>query len=163
MGLISRVSSRTYRKSFTYNVLCINQTMAPKRRFGFGSKKPSKPYPKQNTYSNTSYNKNSYNKNSYSNPSSSYNKPKVNSKIPYAGLGAYGTTKTFNSLSKGKGTFIGGKSGGMNKYAKGAIALGTAYVGYKVAKGVGKTIGQAYFRDMPRIYGSRSMYYGNSR
>merc|ERR1712131_232273 len=43
-----------------------------------------------------------------------------------------------------------------------AVKLGTAYVGYKVAKGAGKAIGRGIFGGMPRLYGSQGYYYGNS-
>jgi len=43
---------------------------------------------------------------------------------------------------------------------KTAVGLGTAYVGYKVAKGLGKTIGRAMWMGYPRIYGTQSHFYG---
>merc|ERR1711887_16545 len=62
-------------------------------------------------------------------------------------MGSYGSLK---STMKQKGMY------------NNAVKLGTAYVGYKVAKGVGKTIGSAMWMGYPRIYGTQSHFYGMS-
>merc|ERR1712178_279490 len=49
-----------------------------------------------------------------------------------------------------------GKSKG---YYNTAVKLGTAYVGYKAAKGIGKTIGSSMWMGYPRIYGTQSHFY----
>lgn len=65
-----------------------------------------------------------------------------------AGYGGYKSAGAFQSSMKSKGMYST------------AAKLGTAYVGYKVAKGAGKAIGRGMFGGMPRIYGSQSYYYG---
>lgn len=63
-------------------------------------------------------------------------------------MGAYGAAGGLKNTMKSKGMY------------KTAVGLGTAYVGYKVAKGVGKTIGSAMWMGYPRIYGTQSHFYG---
>ena len=134
----------------------------------FGSKKN-----KNNPYKNGGYPK----QNTGSSGFKSYNsggKTVSNSNWPKNQIPAAGTFPKTNSWSnvggfsnsKGMGTMgsyagAGGlksmmKSKGMYKTA---VGLGTAYVGYKVAKGVGKTIGSAMWMGYPRIYGNQMYYY----
>ena len=63
-------------------------------------------------------------------------------------MGAYDAAGGLKHTMKSKGMY------------KTAVGLGTAYVGYKVAKGVGKTIGSAMWMGYPRIYGTQSHFYG---
>lgn len=131
-----------------------------KSKLGFGSKSKSKgtsSYPKQQGF--TSY--------------SSGGKTVSNSNWPKGQIPAAGTFPSKSSW--GTNTYGMNKVSGMGSmgtasamkntmkqkgYYNTAVKLGAAYVGYKAAKGVGKTIGKAMWMGYPRIYGTQSHFYG---
>lgn len=137
--------------------------------FGFGSKKKTNTNPyKSGGYPKQSGGKGFNTYNSGGQTVSNSNWPK--NQIPAAGT--FPQANTFSNVGgmnkvSGMGTMGAyGAAGGLKSTMKSkgmyntAVGLGTAYVGYQVAKGVGKTIGSAMWMGYPRIYGTQSHFYG---
>ena len=120
----------------------------------------------------TNYGSNSNNfgsSNSFGSSSNSWNKPSVSKSSNYNNfMGTSSSTKpnfggaTFSKTFP-KSSYLNTLKSDKSKLVKGALALGTAYVGYKIAKSAGKALSKAYIMGMtrPTSYYNRNWYVNN--
>jgi len=104
---------------------------------------------------------------------SSFSRAKNYAKTIIRGKPKYGSSRSgglsrsgfgSNGLGKSKGFGKSKSMFGMKKSTmiKGAVAAGTAYVGYKLVKGASKAAFKLAFGGMPRMYSSRGYYRGQN-